>query len=344
MINFDYHPEGEGLAGYSDSDYAGCVQTRKSTSGGCIMAGRSLLNSWSKQQKVVALSSGEVETYALVATACDVLGLQACARDLGIEMSGELFTDASAALGIVARTGIGKVRHIRTQALWLQECRQEQRLKFTKIPGSDNPADAGTKHMAEELLGKHLTTMRVVFATGRVKSAPMLASLEKLRKPESQGQSGASGTAAGGTRTSTIPRGKARGRPKRQRRPRPPVPTPAPDGNAGPRERRQPRPLVPTPAPDGRSSREGGGEGGQARNDALARAPSASRCASMRERNMNELSTCMQHSRTPDVPHMYSSRQCHSRLCASKLIECTRGSSYSQPSICIDRMCGEVPY
>ena len=84
VLNFDYHPGGEGLMGYSDSDYAGCVATRKSTSGGCIMAGRALLKSWSKQQKVVALSSAEAETYALVATACEVLGLQACGRDLGI--------------------------------------------------------------------------------------------------------------------------------------------------------------------------------------------------------------------------------------------------------------------
>ena len=105
--------------------------------------------------------SAEAETYALVAAACEVLGLQACARDLGMNLQGELFTDASAALGIVSRTGIGKVRHIRTQALWLQECRQGRRLQFTKIPGSENPADAGTKHMSQDLLGQHLTTMGV---------------------------------------------------------------------------------------------------------------------------------------------------------------------------------------
>ena len=97
VLKYDYHPEGEGLTGYSDSDYAGCVATRRSTSGGCIMTGRSLLKSWCRQQKVVALSSAEAETYALVAASCDVLGLQARARDLGIHLQGELFTDASAA-------------------------------------------------------------------------------------------------------------------------------------------------------------------------------------------------------------------------------------------------------
>ena len=62
-------------------------------------------------------------------------------------LEGEIFADASAALGIIARTGIGKVRQLRCQALWLQEVREEKRLKFTKIPGEDNPSDAGTKYM-----------------------------------------------------------------------------------------------------------------------------------------------------------------------------------------------------
>ena len=99
ILKYDYRPEGEGLTGYSDSDYAGCVATRRSASGGCIMTGRSLLKSWSKQQQEVALSSAEAETYALVTASCEVLGLQACARDLGMNLQGELFTDASAALG-----------------------------------------------------------------------------------------------------------------------------------------------------------------------------------------------------------------------------------------------------
>ena len=86
---------------YSDSDYAGCVLTRRSTSGGCMMVGRHLLKSWSKQQRVVALSSAEAETYALVTASCETLGLQSCAKDLGIRLIPELFTDASAALGIV---------------------------------------------------------------------------------------------------------------------------------------------------------------------------------------------------------------------------------------------------
>ncbi len=46
---------------YSDTDWAGCQRTRKSTSGGCLMLGSHLIKSWSSTQQAVALSSGEAE-------------------------------------------------------------------------------------------------------------------------------------------------------------------------------------------------------------------------------------------------------------------------------------------
>ena len=46
---------------HMDTDWAGCVRTRKSTSGGCIMVGRHLLKAWSSTQASLALSSGEAE-------------------------------------------------------------------------------------------------------------------------------------------------------------------------------------------------------------------------------------------------------------------------------------------
>ena len=142
------------------------------------MIGRHLVKSFSKQQKVVALSSAEAETYALVLASCETLGIQAYAADLGIGLEAEMFADASAALGIIARAGLGKVRHLRTQALWLQETRQEGRLKFTKVPGEANPADAGTKYMAAPLLNKHVAAMGAKFQTGRAESAPDLKSVD----------------------------------------------------------------------------------------------------------------------------------------------------------------------
>ena len=129
------------LDGYTDSDWAGWQSSRKSTSGGAMMAGRHLGKSWSRQQKTIALSSAEAETCGMVACSAELLGLQACARDLGLGYKLAVYADASAALGIVKRRGIGNVRHIRTQSLWLQEACTEKRLAFEKTDGSRNPAD-----------------------------------------------------------------------------------------------------------------------------------------------------------------------------------------------------------
>ena len=60
---------------YSDTDWAGCLRTRKSTSGGCILRGKHLLKSWSKSHGLVALSSGESELYAVVKASAEGIGL-----------------------------------------------------------------------------------------------------------------------------------------------------------------------------------------------------------------------------------------------------------------------------
>ena len=42
-------------------------------------------------------------------------------KDLGVNMSITILTDASAAKGIASRRGLGKVRHIEVNQLWVQE-------------------------------------------------------------------------------------------------------------------------------------------------------------------------------------------------------------------------------
>ena len=86
VMNFDWQEEAETLSVYSDSDWAGCVATRKSTSGGVAMIGGHLLKSYSRQQKTIALSSAEAELYALVAASAEAMGLVAYAKDLGINL------------------------------------------------------------------------------------------------------------------------------------------------------------------------------------------------------------------------------------------------------------------
>ena len=135
-----------------DSDWAGCVDTRKSTNGGCIMVGDVCLKAWSTTQRVVALSSGEAEYYAAVKGASEGLGFLAGCADLGICEEGavsiKVLTDSSACKGICQRTGLGKVRHIDVALLWLQDLVRKGRLSIRKVPGKSNVADMLTKYLS----------------------------------------------------------------------------------------------------------------------------------------------------------------------------------------------------
>ena len=173
-MNFDWRLLGSTVTAYTDSDWAGCSKTARSTSGGIITIGSHVIKTYSRQQKTVALSSAEAELYAMVAASAESLAIVAYARDLGAKLEAELYTDFGAALGISQRAGIGKVRHLRTQGLWVQEARVTGRLQYKKILGSKNPADVLTKHWPRELLDKHLETIGVSIVDGRAETAPGL--------------------------------------------------------------------------------------------------------------------------------------------------------------------------
>ena len=160
---------------YVDTDWAGCVKTRKSTSGGAIMLGRHCLKHWSSTQPSTALSSGEAEFYGVVRGAGHGLGFQALLRDLGITAKLRLWTDSSAALGICSRQGLGKLRHIDTHTLWVQQAVRSGRFELKKIKGDENPADLLTKHnQTHDRIEKLVSLYDCYFKSGRAEAAPSL--------------------------------------------------------------------------------------------------------------------------------------------------------------------------
>ena len=96
------------------------------------------------------MSSAEAELYSLVKGAALTLGMLALAQDLGESLGATVNTDASAALGIIQRQGLGKLRHVLTQFLWIQEKVRANEFDIAKVAGQDNPADILTKNVAAE--------------------------------------------------------------------------------------------------------------------------------------------------------------------------------------------------
>ena len=131
---------------YTDTDWAGCPRTRKSTSGGCIMLGAHTIKTWSSTQSSISLSSGEAEFNGVVRGSGAGLGYRSLLRDLGQELPLRVWTDSSAALGICSRQGLGKLRHLDTHTLWIQQAVRTKAVDLRKIAGEVNPADLFTKH------------------------------------------------------------------------------------------------------------------------------------------------------------------------------------------------------
>ena len=136
------------VTGFSNSDWAGCKVTGKSTSGGAIMIGGHFIKGWARTQNNVTLSSAEAELIALVKCSAELLGVRSMLRDYGAESGGVVYADSSAALAIAKRKGAGKLRHINISCLWIQERLEEKQLELRKVLGTNNPADMMTKHLA----------------------------------------------------------------------------------------------------------------------------------------------------------------------------------------------------
>ena len=120
------------------------------------------------------MSSGEAELVGLTNGATHGIGFISIAEDLGIHLKIVVKADASAALGMARRLGVGKVRHLDTSLLWIQQKIRSNDLVVEKVSGHDNCADIMTKHpifvgpdtpmseIASLMVDKHVTIVPVV--------------------------------------------------------------------------------------------------------------------------------------------------------------------------------------
>ena len=158
--------DGGRLDVYCDSDWAADKVDRKSVSCVAIFHGAHLIKFTVSTQGIIALSSGEAEFIASVKASSTSLGTRSLAADLGLRVTPRLHMDSTAALGIYGRRGIGKIRHLHTPLLWVQERRAAKELETQKVPGERNPADLGTKELSFTVMQKHLERCGFRFADG----------------------------------------------------------------------------------------------------------------------------------------------------------------------------------
>ena len=97
------------------------------------MLGKHLIKSWSPTQASISLSSGEAEFYGVVKGSGIGLGYGALLSDLGLYIPLRVWTDSTATIGICGRQGLGKLRHVDTQCLWIQQRVRGATLTLRKV-------------------------------------------------------------------------------------------------------------------------------------------------------------------------------------------------------------------
>ena len=138
-----------------------------------MLIGTCVIKHWSKTQSTISLSSGEAELHGIAMGCSQGLGLQALLRDLGWDLQLKIFSDATAAIGIARRKGIGKIRNLDTTDLWIQDVIRSGRITLEKVLGAHNPADILTKYVDKKALDMALPRLNLWPAAGRPASAPV---------------------------------------------------------------------------------------------------------------------------------------------------------------------------
>ena len=136
------------LLGYSDSDYANCVNTSRSIGGYCFSLGSGVISWSSKKQRVVADSSCYAEYIALHEASHETTFLQQLLDGLGFLPEGPspLHCDNDAASQLTEdQTGHPSVKHIRVKFHSVCQLIEEESLRITHVRLADNTADILTK-------------------------------------------------------------------------------------------------------------------------------------------------------------------------------------------------------
>ena len=113
--------------------------------------------------------------YAINKTAASGMGGNSILHDLGVNLDLRVFTDATTGKSLVTRRGLGKVRHIAVNELWLQSHVQAKTITIVKIKNKFNPSDILTKHLTRAEIQMTMEHMKHRYEGSRVKTAPKLA-------------------------------------------------------------------------------------------------------------------------------------------------------------------------
>lgn len=165
------------LCGWSDADWAGDIDTRRSTSGYYFQLQGATISWQSKKQPVVALSSTEAEYISAATATKELLWLQSILSELGypVQLPSVLYCDNQSCISLTKNPKFHeRSKHIDIKYHFLREKVDSKLLQLEFTPTSEMWADVLTKSLSKS---KHEACIQAQGLTGGgvYKSSPNIA-------------------------------------------------------------------------------------------------------------------------------------------------------------------------
>ena len=141
------------LTGFTDSDWAGSTDDRRSTSAYIFCLGKSTISSCSRKQNTVALSSTEAEYASATEADCEGVWLRKLLNDLGRKQEGPttIYCDNMSAIALTKNPVFhARSKHIELRHHFIRDLVQKEEIQLEFITTNEQPADMLTKPITTE--------------------------------------------------------------------------------------------------------------------------------------------------------------------------------------------------
>jgi hypothetical protein len=149
---------------YTDSDFVGSIDDRKSTSGYVFILGSGEVAWASKKQPIVTLSSTDAEHVATTTTACQVVWIRIILNELLHEKNGstQIVCDNKSSIALSKNHVFHKQsKHIDTRYHFIQELVNRKEIYVQFCRSEEQFANIFKKHLENELFKIHTDNIGV---------------------------------------------------------------------------------------------------------------------------------------------------------------------------------------